>query len=269
MTKDFNKNKTQVILFLTAIVAFFISYLCCGQTKLEVPKSMGADEFSVLPNPNALLWMSMGQQEFLADLIWIRALQYNNIKNEAHIAENFADAMIALDPKFKAVYQWAAIATVFSDDMSSESVEKANEYLALGAEQFPLDPYYDYSIALNNISFHPRTTKERDAELRSDAIRHLQIALQKPGADSNITMLISGLLNNDDDLSAKIHFLQQAVLTETNPETKEALQSRLILLSESGGSSTLVLSEKREQWHREHHEYLPVILDFLVCSEEI
>lgn len=267
MTRE--SNKSQYVFLLVAVCAFIISYICCGQTKLEVPKSMGADEYSVLPNKDALIWMSMGQQEFVADLIWVRALQYNNIKNEAHIAENFADAMIALDPKFKAVYRWAAVAAIFSDDVTAESVEKANEYLALGAKQFPLDPYYDYSIALNNISFHPKSTPERNAELRSEAIAHLQLAMQKPGADANIPMLISGLLNRDDDLTAKIQFLQQAVLTETDPEMKKSLQLRLIALADSNGSPSLMLSKKRDEWHRVHHEYLPIMLDFLLSSDEL
>ena len=33
------------------------------------------------------------------------------------IKENFADAIIALDPDFKAVYRWAAVASVFSDNI--------------------------------------------------------------------------------------------------------------------------------------------------------
>ncbi|MBQ9396346.1 MAG: hypothetical protein IJU23_12660 [Proteobacteria bacterium] len=260
------KGKTQLIFLLTAVVAFIASYFCCKQTSLTVPKSMGADEYSVLPNKNALVWMSLGQREFLADLIWIRALQYNNLKNEAHLAENFADAMIELDPQFKAAYRWAAIMAVFTDNITEQSVKKANEYLALGAKQFPLDPYYDYSIAINDVSYYPASTPEIEAERRSDAVTHLQLAMQKPGADKDIPLLISGLLN-DDEVSVKVHFLQQAMLTENDPETKKNLQTRLIVLSESAGSSALLLAAKREQWHREHHEYLPIMLDFLISAD--
>ncbi len=251
---------------ILAVCAFILSHICVGQTELKVPKSMGDKEYSVLPNENALVWMSLGQQEFLADLIWIRALQYNNLKNEAHLAENFADAIIRLDPQFKAVYRWAAVSAVFSENISEKSVIMSNHYLSLGAKQFPTDPYYDYTIAINNISYYPKTTPEKDAELRTEAISHLQIAMQKPGADTSISMLISGLLN-DDDVSAKIKFLQQAVLTEENPETKRHLQTRLILLSEQSDSSGLIVFSKRDQWHREHHEYLPIMLDFMVSEQ--
>ena len=87
--------------------------------------------------------------------------------------------------------------------------------------------------------------------------------MQKPGAEPNISMLISGLLNNDD-VSAKIQFLQQAVLTEDDPETKRMLQTRLILLSESTNDSWLILSAKRDQFHRDHHPYLPIMLDYIL-----
>ena len=253
-------------LLMLALLAFIAAHFCGQQTKLEAPRSMGDKEYSVLPNKDALVWMSMGQREFLADMIWIRALQYNNLKNEAHLAENFADAMIALDPDFKAVYKWAAISAVFSDNITAESVEMANHYLALGAERFPLDPYYDYSMALNNISYYPYISDEKERELRAEAITHLQIAMQKPGAEPNISLLISGLLN-DDDVSAKIKFLQQAVLTEDDPETRRMLQTRLVLLSENSDDSGLILSAKRDQFHRDHHPYVPIMLDYMLGSK--
>ena len=251
---------------LTAIAAFVGASVCNQQTKLELPKDMGAEEFSVLPNKDALVVMSMGQQEFLADLIWIRALQYNSMKNEAHLVENFADAIIALDPNFKAVYQWASVSCIFVNDLTPAQVEKANHYLDLGAKQFPMDYYYDYSIAINNISFYPHPTKEKEKELRAQAIERLQVAMLKPNADPNISMLISGMLN-DDDTSAKIEFLQKAVLTESDPVTRNAIQKRLVLLSNSANASYLVLAAKREQYHRDHYHYLPPMLAFMLSSE--
>ena len=262
-----NRRQTTMIFLIIVLCAFIIAHISGQNTKIEAPKNMGADEYSVLPNENALIWMSLGQREFVADLIWIRALQYNNLRNEAHLAEHFADAIIALDPDFKAVYKWASVAAIFSEGMTAKSVKRANSYLALGAKQFPLDPYYDYSIAINDISYYPDDTPEERAFLRREAIKHLQIAMQKPGADPQITMLISGLLSNDDDQSAKIQFLQQAILTETNPETKQQLQTRLIMMSDSSGSSALMLSQRRDQWQRDHHPYLPIMLDYLISSE--
>lgn len=261
-------RKPLIILGFIAICAFIVAHLCESATKLEIPKRMGAEEYSVLPNEKALIWMSLGQREFLADLIWIRALQYNNLKNEAHLAEHFADAIIALDPDFKAVYRWAAVYAVFSEDSSDASVDRANHYLALGAKQFPLDPYYDYSIALNNVSYYRNSSEALAKSRRREAIAHLQLAMQKPEADPNIPMLISGLLNDEDDVSAKIQFLQQAILTETDAVMKRQLQQRLIVLSDSSASSALILSDRRDQWQNDHHPYLPIMLDYLVSSDD-
>lgn len=264
---DDNRRNTTIVFLVIALCAFVLAHVSGQKTKIEVPRDMGADEYSVLPNEKALVWMSLGQREFVADLIWIRALQYNSLRNEARLAEHFADAIIALDPDFKAVYKWASVAALFSDGMTEESVKRANSYLALGAKRFPFDPYYDYSIAINNISYHPGDDPEERAALRREAVKHLQIAMQKPGADPQITMLISGLLSNDDDQSAKIQFLQQAILTETNPETKRQLQTRLIMMSDTSGASSLMLSQRRDQWQRDHHAYLPLMLDYLISGE--
>ena len=262
-----HKTSTPIFLII-ALCAFVISYLCCQQTELKAPKEMGDKAYSILPNKDALVWMSLGQREFVADLIWIRALQYNTIRDEAHLVENFADAIIALDPDFKSIYRWAAVSTVFSSNITAQWVESSNRYLSLGAKQFPLDPYYDYSIAINLISYYPKTTPEQDAERRSQAISHLQLAMQKPNADPNISFLITGLLNEDGD-SAKVAFIQQALLTESDPEIKKNLQTRLILLSESSDTSALNLAAKRDQWQRDHHEYLPAMLDFMISSDDV
>ena len=261
------KNTTTPIFLAIAVLSFVISYYCCQQTELKAPKEMGDKAYSILPNKDALVWMSLGQREFVADLIWVRSLQYNTLHDDAHLVENFADAIIALDPDFKSIYRWAAVSTVFSSKITAHNVDAANHYLELGSKRFPLDPYYDYSIAINLISYYPKTTPEVDAEHRSQAISHLQLAMQKPNADPNISFLITGLLSESGD-AAKIAFIQQALLTETDPEIKKNLQTRLILLSETSDTSALMVSAKRDQWQREHHEYLPTMLDFMISSED-
>lgn len=263
--KTVGRNASIFVLGAIAVLSFAFAHICCEATQIESPKDMGAEEYSVLPNEKALVWLSFGQEEFLADLIWIRALQYNNLKNEAHLAEHFADAILYLDPNFKAVYRWAAVTCAFSNHGTPEALERANSYLERGAKRFPLDPYYDYSIAINKMS-SPDSDLARRAENRKEAITHLQLAMQKPGADPNISMLISGLMGDDDDVSQKIAFLQQAVLTERDPETKKNLQTRLVLLSQSSDTPVLVLSEKRDQWQREHHPWLPIMLDYMVSG---
>ena len=126
-----HNGRFTLIAFAIALVSFVIAGFCGKQSTITTPKSMGADEFSVLPNKVALQWMSLGYKNFVADLIWIRALQYNNLRNEAHLAEMFADAIIALDPEFEPVYKYASINAVFSEGISVNGVERSNYYLEL------------------------------------------------------------------------------------------------------------------------------------------
>ncbi len=268
---DQNKDIKRTHLFTfcalaIALVAFIISHFCSEQTHLELPKSMGAQEFSVLPNQTALNIMSLGYKPFVADLIWIRALQYNNLKNEAHLAEMFADAIISLDPEFEPVYRYAAVNAVFSEDISAESVERANHYLQLGLERFTTKAYYPYTIAMNYISYYPVDGPMPKAERRKKAIFYLQQAMQKNDAQKDISMLISGLLN-DDSSSAKIKFLQQAVLTENDPQIKRFLQTRLILMTRDAGDSATILNARKDAWRQKHHSYLPNMLDYLISYQ--
>ncbi len=261
-----NSRLTFIALFI-ALVAFVIAHFCGSQTKIETPKSMGADEFSVLPNKNALQWMSLGYKEFVADLIWIRALQYNNLKNEAHLAEMFADAIISLDPEFEPVYRYAAINAVFSEDISVAGVERANHYLEMGSERFSSKSYYPYTLAMNYISYYPESGPMPAAERRQKAIYYLQQAMQKKDAPADISLLISGLLNKDES-SAKIKFLQQAILTENDPKTKKYLQTRLILMTRDAGDEATLLNAKRDLWRQNHHNYLSTMLDYLISYEK-
>lgn len=258
----------RIILVVLGALLLFLAHWSKEMTALAEPTHLGADEFSVLPNKAALKWMSLGHEETLADLIWIRALQYNNLKNEAQLAESFADAIIELDPDFEPVYRWVAVKAVFSDNISAAAVQRAIDYLTLGAERFPEKSYYHYNIATNYMSYYPSENAEEDAELRKKAIYHLQQAMQKPDAEPMISMLISGLLNRDES-SAKIKFLQQAVLTENDPQTKRYLQTRLVLLSDNQSAPLLMLNAKRDQWQQEHHPYLPIMLDYLVSYDDV
>lgn len=270
MAEVVNNNKgtclfTFVALFI-ALMAFIVSHICSKQTHLDLPKSMGAEEYSVLPNQKALNIMSLGYKPFVADLIWIRALQYNNLKNEAHLAEMFADAIISLDPEFEPVYRYAAVNAVFSEDISASSVERANHYLMLGSERFPAKAYYPYTIAMNYMSYYPVDGPMPKSERRKKTIYYLQQAMQKADAQKDISMLISGLLN-DETSSAKIKFLQQAVLTENDPQTKRFLQTRLILMTRDAGDNSTILNARKDVWRQKHHSYLPNMLDYLVSYE--
>ncbi len=256
---------TFVALFI-ALLAFIVSHICVSSTHIEVPKSMGAEEFSVLPNINALKVMSLGYEPFVVDLIWIRALQYNDIKNEAHLAESFADAIIALDPDFEPVYKYAAISSVFSNDIAVEGVEASNKYLSLAMERFPTKSYYPYTIAMNYMSYYPDKGPLSKDERRQKTVYYFQQAMQKPDAPSDITLLISGILN-DDSVSSRIKFLQQAILTEDNPQTKTHLQRKLILLTQDAGDEATMLNAKRDLWRTKHRSYLTPMLDYLISYE--
>ena len=251
---------------LLALIAFVISHICATRTQLVLPKSMGADEFSVLPNQTALNIMSLGYKPFVADLIWLRALQYNNLKNEAHLAEMFSDAIISLDPDFEPIYRYAAVNALFSEDISADSVERANHYLLLGLERFPTKAYYPYTIAMNYMSYYPADGPMPKAERRKKTIYYLQQAMQKSDAQKDISMLISGLLKDDSD-SAKIKFLQQAVLTENDPQTKRFLQTRLIFMTRDAGDDATLLNARKEAWRQKHRTYLPNMLDYLISYQ--
>src|SRR5262245_31773564 len=70
-----------------------------------------------LPPPDWLPVLALHYDAALADLIWIRSLLYFGEelvhRGEVRYLYQHADAMIALDPKFRAVYHWIAVAALY------------------------------------------------------------------------------------------------------------------------------------------------------------
>lgn len=264
MRISFSKNGAFIAL---ALCFFVIGHMAKGAAHVRQHVASGGEEYSIIPAKETLVWLSLGYRYLVSDLIWIRALQYNNLQNEAHLVEHFADAIIYLDPDFEPVYKWASISTLFTNPITAQGVETSNSYLAKGFTRFASNAYYPYSMGLNLVAYHPATDKKERAKLRAEGVYYLQQAMLLPSAPPNIAMLISGLLSHDDEAGIKLHFLEQAIVTENNPEIRKQLQVRLYTLSK-GFSPSLLLNAKRDFWRSQHRPYLPLMLDYLLARGE-
>ncbi|MFA5624960.1 MAG: hypothetical protein WC966_07885 [Bradymonadales bacterium] len=246
-----------------AVLFFVLGHFAKNAASEREFDSGELEEYSVIPNKESLLWLSLGYRHMLSDLIWIRALQYNNLKNEAHLVEHFADAIIHLDPDFEPVYKWASVSTLFTGTITAQDVETSNSYLQKAYARFPQKADYPYSIGLNLVAYYSSDNKLELAKRRSEGVYYLQQAMVLPGAPPNIAMLISGVLSGDNQETIKIQFLEQALLTENDPAIRKRLQMRLFSLSKTH-SPSLLLSAKRDFWRMQHRSYLPLVLEYIL-----
>jgi hypothetical protein len=97
-----------------------------------------------LPPAAHLPVLSLGYQAALGDLLWCKSLVYfgEGLGQKAPVRHVFAytDAVLALDPTFRAAYRWIATAAVNrpSDDIVQDGL-RAAPYLERGLERWPND----------------------------------------------------------------------------------------------------------------------------------
>lgn len=183
-----------------------------------------------LPDPGRVKILSLGHQNAMADLFWIRGVLY--FANEMHgrlgfdWLNEYIKIVIALDPKFIDIYKWGGMASVLrTEKVEWEHVEMANRILEMGAEQFPEDHEMLMSAA-SNCSFY---VKDRTPELRVklDACRkkYFGMAATRPNAPYFAAFMASDL-DSDDPRICKLltdTYLRQA----SDPKARKQLQYRL------------------------------------------
>ena len=244
-------------LIFAVLVLLFLGGIHSRQKAQRVHLREQPPQLSYLPDREVLDVLSLGYKTFLADMIWVRTLQYRERGNPRRLVPQYADAIIHLDPEFKPIYKWAATTLVFARGSAQDNIRKANHYLELGAKQFPKDPNYYYTMGVNWAFYYPAKDKEERAIYRRKAIEAFQFAMQRPNSPRGIPLLISGLLTYDGD-EAKLAFLRQAYWSESDPQARRVMELRL---RELGGDATDRLIERKRRlqkhWRKSNFDYLP------------
>jgi hypothetical protein len=201
-----------------------------------------SEELVVLPPPELAPIAYLGYREAAADVTWARALvYYGSTKAEGsdyRYLEKFVDNIIALDPKFKRVYRWAAYAVTFKADVATpEEFKKSLVYLEQGMEQFP-DDYELFWIAGMRYYLDLRTddpeerqrNKERGAEL-------IERAMRKPNAPPDLATLAANLRTKIGQKERAIRELREMILVTDNKKAQEKMVARLRSLMAEGDAA--------------------------------
>ena len=91
-------------------------------------------------------------RELLADLLWCRLLVYygSNWGGEGDLSqvEDFLDNIVALDPRFKPVYEWGAFAVAYrTGTATQEEFRSSLRYLERAMKEFPDDYRYEFLLS--------------------------------------------------------------------------------------------------------------------------
>lgn len=160
---------------LALVASLLVLAIAASAVRLRARETVAAatthEDVYYLPPPGWLSPMSLGYREALADLVWMRALVYFGEETVArsparHVFE-YAEAMLALDPDFRAVYPWVGVAALYRQaQITPDDVRRTVEIMERGLARDPEDGRLAWEIG-STLAFELppllTTDEERDA----------------------------------------------------------------------------------------------------------
>jgi tetratricopeptide (TPR) repeat protein len=217
-----------------------------------------------LPPSQWLPPMSLGFRQAAADLLWCRTLIY--IGEEflrgglLRHATAYADAIITLDPDFKAPYRWPATVSLYRPgEFDLDEVLSAVAYLRRAVKRWPNDGELAWDLG-STLRFEvvPHVTDAALKEkLEAEAADFLSTAALLGAGPPWLALNSSTLLTKLGKKEQAIRHLEEVYGTVQDPETKAQIAERLASLrSQTYAEAVREANEQFEQQRRRAFPYL-------------
>jgi tetratricopeptide (TPR) repeat protein len=174
-------------------------------------------DISFVPPSTAARWMSLGHPTLLANLWWLRAVQYigdphANARGWERLYPT-VDLVTDLDPGHGYAYQVAG--TLLG---SLNRVEQSDAILEKGMRNTPNRYILPFLRAYN--AFYYRGDY-------AEAGRFVELAAKVPGAPQHLRQNVLAMYAKGRRADAAIAFLQQSLAAAADPETRKAVEEQL------------------------------------------
>ncbi len=214
-------------LALPALIAALAAVTVFAQMRADAVKPQRKDELVYLPNEKLLNHFTAGMSSVIADLLWLRCVQYTGVEiKESH---NFAwltqmlNTIVRMDPNFTDVYRYGGIflAAVKADD--NAGLELLQRGIVARPDQWTL-PYEAAMIYLLNRRDEPASKRL--------AAMYLAMAVSTGKAPKLVVDLAASLqgdLNLDDiesDMWSDLEKSDDAMLRELAARKQQELLIR-------------------------------------------
>jgi tetratricopeptide (TPR) repeat protein len=182
------------------------------------PASVRAEELSYLPKGEYLKVAVLGYDQFVADLIWLKAVQYlgatKQTKGGYFWAYHVVDVVTDLDPKFVPAYLAAGAILGVWAGLLYESLDLLQKGMRENPDVWQLPFYigYDYFYELCD---------------SARAAPYFQAAAALPGAPPYLPSLAARMTLAGGDPEAALEFLQRLYEHMDDPRLREALQQKM------------------------------------------
>jgi hypothetical protein len=198
-----------------------------------------------LPPPDWLVLFSLGHREAVAGLVWLRALIYFGEelqqRGQVHNLYNYTDAMLALDPHFKKVYQWVSSTSLYrTGTIHASDAWRAIRYLEQGVRLFPDDGELAWALGATYLyELPPLLPIDQRAEPRRRGIEHLRVAARLGAGPPWLVLTTASELGRLGQREQEIAHLQEVYDQISDPKVKEQIELRLTRLRDATFSEAL------------------------------
>jgi len=171
-------------------------------------------------------------REVLADLLWCRLLVYygSNWGGDGDLSqvEDFLDDIVVLDPKLKAVYEWAGFAVAYrTGKATQEEFWSSVRYLELGMRAFPEEYRYPWQAGARYYFdlWSPdeaikRRYRERGAEL-------IERAMTRPNAPQDIATTAANMRSKLGQYHRALDNLREMITSTSDDKARRAMLRRV------------------------------------------
>ncbi len=187
-----------------------------------------------VPPPAWLPVFSLGHDEALADLLWMRALVYfgDEIRHRGEVAHvfDYADAILTLDPDFKRVYRWVGVGALYrTGTVTVDDMKRAVDYLERATRRFPDDGEVAWDLGgtlLYELVPQLPVGDEREA-YRRRGVAALQVAARRGGGPPWLVLSNAATLRRLGQTEQAIRHLEEMYASVRDPDVRDQIGAQL------------------------------------------
>jgi hypothetical protein len=215
-----------------------VSGLCLARAnRLRDSWPPEADTF-YLPPASTLHVASLRHTELLADLIHARANVYFGTQLHAKMPTkwlaNYLNAAIDLDPQFQRLYIAGAAMLIYNGQkITPDMVLASLGVLERGKQAFPFEWEFPFQMGFDYLFELPQDAGEDDPRVpgwRQRGVEMLRQAALYEGVPYYIPTLVARMLTKTGSDDLAIRYLEQAYAVATNPQAREQIKGKLMIL---------------------------------------
>ena len=251
---------------LLALLAMLLLAVASDRLRAEAHgsyvESQSYEDMYYLPPNEWLPVASLGWDEALADLIWMRALIYYGDEMEhdgrVQFVFRYGEAIETLDPEFVAIYSWVGMAGLYRPQaITIDDIERTVEFMQRGASRHPGDGELAWDIGATLAYELPPMVNNQEAadRARERAIPFLITAQRLGAAPEWASLSNAAMLARLGRTEQSIRHLGETLAGTNDPRTRERIRTRIIQLRNDAAQDAFI--EAMDQFEDERRATFP------------